>query len=57
MKVAAASERRTPACGACREMRWEFWGDVELVLANLHGKTETYQLKELFPKPFDVSYL
>jgi hypothetical protein len=30
---------------------------VELVLANLHGKTETYQLKDLFPKPFDVSYL
>ena len=27
------------------------------VLVNLAGKTETYRLKDLFPKPFDVSYL
>jgi hypothetical protein len=30
---------------------------VELVLVNLSGKTETYRLKDLFPKPFDASYL
>jgi cytidine deaminase len=47
----------TPPCGACRQILWEFCGDVELILANLQGKTETYQLKELFPKPFDVSFL
>jgi hypothetical protein len=27
------------------------------VLVNLRGQTETYRLKDLFPKPFDVSYL
>ncbi len=47
----------TPPCGACRQILWEFCGDIEIVLANLHGKTETYQLKDLFPKPFDASYL
>src|SRR5512141_2615624 len=55
--VAADTENLTPPCGSCRQILWEFCGDVELVLANLHGKTETYHLKELFPKPFDVSFL
>jgi cytidine deaminase len=55
--VAADTNELTPPCGACRQILWEFCGDAELVLVNLHGKTETYRLKELFPKPFDVSYL
>ncbi len=55
--VAADTDTLTPPCGACRQILWEFCGDIELVLTNLHGKTETYYLKDLFPKPFDVSYL
>jgi cytidine deaminase len=55
--VAADTGVLTPPCGACRQILWEFCGDIEIVLVNLHGKTETHQLKDLFPKPFDVSYL
>jgi cytidine deaminase len=55
--VAADSDRLTPPCGACRQILWEFCGDVEIVLVNPRGKIETYRLKDLFPKPFDVSYL
>ena len=55
--VAADTENLTPPCGACRQILWEFCGDVELDLVNLAGKRETYRLKDLFPKPFDVSYL
>jgi cytidine deaminase len=55
--VAADTEVLTPPCGACRQILWEFCGDVDIMLVNLAGKTETYRLKELFPKPFDVSYL
>jgi cytidine deaminase len=55
--VAADTENLTPPCGACRQVLWEFCGDVEIVLVNPRGKTETHHLKELFPKPFDVSYL
>jgi cytidine deaminase len=55
--VAADTETLTPPCGACRQILWEFCGDIEIVLVNLAGKSETYQLKDLFPKPFDVSYL
>ena len=55
--VAADTDVLTPPCGACRQILWEFCGDVEIVLVNPRGKIETYRLKELFPKPFDVSYL
>jgi len=55
--VAADTQKLTPPCGACRQILWEFCGDVEIVLVNPRGKIETYRLKDLFPKPFDVSYL
>ena len=55
--IAADTDMLTPPCGACRQILWEFCGDVEIILVNPRGKTETYQLKELFPKPFDVSFL
>src|ERR1035437_4370633 len=54
--VAADTDNLTPPCGACRQILWEFCGDVELVLVNLHGKTETYRLKVFSRKPFDASY-
>ncbi len=55
--VAADTGTLTPPCGACRQILWEFCGDVEITLVNLRGQTESYRLKDLFPKPFDVSYL
>jgi cytidine deaminase len=55
--VAADTDALTPPCGACRQILWEFCGDVEIVLANPRGRTETYRLKDLFPKPFDATYL
>jgi len=55
--VAADTRRLTPPCGACRQILWEFCGDVEIVLLNPHGKIETHRLKDLFPKPFDATYL
>jgi len=55
--VAADTETLTPPCGACRQILWEFCGDIEVVLANPRGKTETFRLKDLFPRPFDASFL
>jgi cytidine deaminase len=55
--IAADTDVLTPPCGACRQILWELCGDIEIVLLNPRGKTETYRLKDLFPKPFDVSYL
>jgi cytidine deaminase len=55
--VVADTETLTPPCGACRQILWEFCGDVEIVLANLSGKSEVLKLGALFPKPFDSSFL
>ncbi len=55
--IAADTEALTPPCGACRQILWEFCGDIEITLLNPRGKTETLQLKDLFPRAFDASYL
>src|SRR5690242_2436028 len=55
--VAADTDKLTPPCGACRQILWEFCGDIEVILTNLQGKTESLQLKDLFPRPFDASFL
>ena len=41
-----------PPCGACRQMLIEFSPNLELILANLKGQTETCILSELLPKAF-----
>jgi len=55
--VVADTPNLTPPCGACRQILWEFCGDVELVMANLQGQTETIHLGTLFPRAFDASFL
>jgi cytidine deaminase len=55
--VVADTAVLTPPCGACRQILWEFCGDAQLILANLAGKTETFSVSELLPRPFDVSFL
>jgi len=55
--IAADTETLTPPCGACRQILWEFCGDIEILLVNPRGKSETLRLKELFPRAFDASYL
>src|SRR5260370_750906 len=55
--VVTDTDTLTPPCGACRQLIWEFCGDVPVIMANLKGKIEVIQMKELFPKPFDSSNL
>jgi cytidine deaminase len=51
--VVTDTDALTPPCGACRQLIWEFCGDVPVILSNLKGKTETIPMHTLFPKPFD----
>ena len=55
--VVADTEAPTPPCGPCRQLLWEFAGDVEVVLANLEREAGRHQLAALFPLPFDRSLL
>ena len=55
--VAADTENLTPPCGACRQILWEFCGDIEILLCNPRGKSESLRLKDLLPRAFDASFL
>jgi cytidine deaminase len=55
--VATDTDALTPPCGACRQLIWEFCGDVPVILSNLLGKSEVMRMSTLFPKPFDASNL
>ena len=55
--VVADTEELTPPCGVCRQIIWEFGGDIPVILANLKGKTEVVQMKDLLPRAFDTKFL
>ena len=55
--VVAPPDAPTPPCGACRQLLWEFAGDVEVILANLDGETDRHRMAELLPQPFDARLL
>jgi cytidine deaminase len=55
--VVTDADTLTPPCGACRQLIWEFCGDVPVILSNLKGQVEVFRMRELFPKPFDASNL
>ena len=55
--VVADTDEPTPPCGACRQILWEFAGDLEIALANLHAETGRHALKDLLPLPFDARLL
>lgn len=57
LAVVADTERPTPPCGACRQLLWEYCGDIAIVLANLQRETGLVRLADLLPMPFDRSLL
>jgi cytidine deaminase len=50
--VVADTNELTAPCGACRQLMWDYCGDLEVVLTNLAGKSKTLRLTQLFPEPF-----
>lgn len=55
--VVADTEAPTPPCGACRQILWEFGGDLEVILANLVQVKGRFQMRDLLPLPFDARLL
>jgi cytidine deaminase len=51
--VVTGADDPTPPCGACRQILWEFAGDVQIVSATEGGRRKRYKLSEIFPEPFD----
>ena len=55
--IVADTAEPTPPCGACRQILWEFGGDLEVILANLTGITSRRRLSDLLPDAFDRRFL
>jgi cytidine deaminase len=47
----------TTPCGTCRQLLWEYCGDISIHLHSTQGLDERYQLATLFPHPFDATSL
>jgi cytidine deaminase len=47
----------TSPCGACRQLLWEYCGDIVVHLHSLKGIDQQHRLAELLPLPFDNSSL
>lgn len=50
--VVTQSEEPSTPCGPCRQLMWEYCGDIDVTLANLAGQRVEYKLAQLFPHPF-----
>lgn len=57
LAVVTAAKELTPPCGACRQLLWEYCGDIPVYLSNLRGKVSRHTLAELLPNPFDERFL
>lgn len=55
--IVADTSQTTSPCGACRQMLWEFAGNIEVILADLKDIKTTHQLKDLLPHPFDARFI
>jgi cytidine deaminase len=55
--IVADTDATTGPCGACRQILWEFGGNLEVQLANLSGTKGSHRLKDLLPLPFDAQAL
>jgi len=51
--ILTSSEPPASPCGACRQLLWEYCGNIEVILASVHQCRETLHLADIFPRPFD----
>lgn len=51
--VVANTAAPTPPCGPCRQLLWEYCGDITVIMANLTHETARLRMSELLPLPFD----
>jgi cytidine deaminase len=55
--VVADTDDPTPPCGSCRQLLWEYCGDIDVLLANLSDVKRRIRLSQLLPLPFDARLL
>ena len=55
--VVADTDEPTPPCGACRQILWEFCGNIPVVLATPTEVRAVLAMADLLPRPFDARFL
>lgn len=50
--VATINEVPAPPCGPCRQLLYEYCGDIDVILANPAGNVRRFTLGALLPEPF-----
>lgn len=55
--VVADTDDPTPPCGSCRQLLWEYCGDIEVILSSLSEVKKRLRLSQLLPLPFDARLL
>ena len=55
--IVADTPEPTAPCGACRQILWEYAGNLQVILANLQRETGRYRMDQLLPAPFDANVL
>ncbi|PYS26657.1 MAG: cytidine deaminase [Acidobacteria bacterium] len=58
-KALSETDASVPAspCGACRQLLWEYCGDIAVHLHSTQGLDKEHQLSTLLPHPFDATSL
>jgi cytidine deaminase len=53
LAIVTDAEKLTSPCGACRQLLWEYCGDIAVHMHSLKGLDNEQRLARLFPFPFD----
>ena len=53
LAVVTGAHTTTPPCGACRQLLWEYAGNLEVILVDVLEEIGRHRLADLFPQPFD----
>ena len=54
--VVSDGDEPSPPCGACRQLLWEYCGDIPVTLHSLRGITRDRTTAQLLPDPFGATY-
>ncbi len=55
LAIVADTKSPCPPCGICRQALYEFAPNLEIVMANMKGKTKIVKLGELLKHPFSLN--
>jgi cytidine deaminase len=57
-RIAVVSDGEQPPtpCGACRQLLWEYCGDIPVTLHSIRGVTHDRTTAQLLPDPFSATH-